>query len=562
MSRIGWGCPSLIGVLFAFSLLLVAGLRPIVAETADSQTAASVEGTAASAIRSASTPTTDRPEWHIAVRIDELLAADWARDGIAPAPDATDAEFLRRASLDLTGVIPTVGEARVFLADADPHKRHKLIDRLLASSLHADHLATTWRGMMVPRGASVDGFDGQAGLQKWLRAEFVKNERYDQMVADLLVATGVAQDGPGLFFTAFDLKPEELAANTARVFLGIQIECAQCHDHPFDQWKQQDFWGYAAFFARLSRGGDNPGARSMMQLVDKREGEVTLPGSSVAVPPRYPRGEAPAEGETGTRRMQLGIWMVSRDNPFLARAAVNRAWALLFGRGLVEPVDDLSERNRPSHPEVFDALAAYFVESGFDLRSLLRVMTATRAYGLSSRSAADDAVPAASCARMPVKSLTPEQFYDSLMRAALMNGPGGAASAGNLDIERQGFVTRLQSQTSSRVEFDAGVAQVLQLLNGPEVTASTNGETSGLLGALAAPVFSDRERIEILFLALLARLPDERELDGALEYLAQHRTRNTADASTDADNAEQSSSQPLGDLMWALINSAEFALNH
>ena len=193
-------------------------------------------------------------------RIDELLAADWATAGIAPAVPADDATFIRRASLDFVGVVPTVGEVRAFLADQDPRKRARLVDRLLASRRHAEHLATTWRHMMVPRGGGVDGVAGQAGLQNWLRGQFAKNVRYDQLVADLLVATGASQEGPGLFYTAYDLKPEELAANTARIFLGVQLECAQCHDHPFDRWTQREFWGYAAFFcasgvAVTCRGG-------------------------------------------------------------------------------------------------------------------------------------------------------------------------------------------------------------------------------------------------------------------------------------------------------------------
>ena len=487
----------------------------------------------------------------MAARIDELLAASWSREGIEPAPLAGDAEFLRRVSLDLIGVIPTVAEARQFLADGDPQKRARLVDRLLDSQLHADHLATTWRNMMVPRGGTIDGFDGQAGLQIWLRAQFLKNVRYDQMVADLLVATGAAREGPGLFFTAFDLKPEELAGNTARVFLGVQIECAQCHDHPFDKWTQQDFWGYAAFFARLGRMGDNRPGRAM-QLIDKQDGEVTLPGTATVVPPRYPRGESPAPDEVGSRRMQLGIWMVSRDNPFLAPAAVNRVWAHLFGRGLVEPVDDLGDHNSASHPQLFVELAAYFVDTGYDLRQLLRTLASTRAYALSSTATNDESFRPNLFARQPVKALAPEQFYDSLLRATLADGNGGdrRGSAAGFDERRQAFVAKMQSQVHSRLDYDAGIAQVLQLVNGSEVATATEGSASGLLAALDAPLFNDAERVEILFLATLARLPDETEAARALRHLAE------------ATSANGQSTAALGDILWALLNGAEFGLNH
>lgn len=485
----------------------------------------------------------------MAERIDECLAASWAAEGVEPAPAADDAEFMRRVYLDLVGVIPTVAEARSFLDDADTTKRRKLIDRLLGSHLRVEHLATTWRNMLVPRGSAVDGVDGMAGLQNWLRAQFAKNARYDQMVADLMVATGAAQDGPGLFYTAFDLKPEELAANTARVFLGIQIECAQCHDHPFDRWTQRDFWGYAAFFARLARPNANEPGRTM-RLVDRPTGEVMLPNTQNVVLPKYPRGDESDTRETGTRRMQLGIWMVSRDNPFVHRAAVNRVWALLFGRGLVEPVDDLGDHNRPSHPQLFDELAAYFADTDYDLRHLLRTLTLTKAYQLTSQVTDDDSPRPELFARMPVKALSAEQLYDCLVRAGLL---GSAKSedrrSGSFDVGRQAFVAKMQSQARSRLDYDAGVAQVLLLVNGPEVAASTGAAASGLLAALEAPVFSPPERIEIVFLATVSRRPSAEEMARCVAHLAQG---ESADAAREA----------LADILWALVNSAEFSLNH
>jgi len=508
----------------------------------------------------------DRDSPRMTARIDELLAAAWAKDHVEPAGSADDAEFLRRVSLDLSGVIPSVAEARAFLEDSDPQKRSRLIDRLVSSQLYAEHMATTWRNMLVPRGAAVDGFDGQAGLQTWLQTQFERNRRYDRMVADLLVATGAGQQGPALFYTAFELKPEELAANTARVFLGIQLECAQCHDHPFDRWTQGDFWGYAAFFARLERSGNDRPGRAM-RLVDKRDGEVMLPGTKTVVAPRYPRGQVVDADDNGTRRMQLGIWMVSRENPFLARTAVNRLWAHMFGRGLVEPVDDLSERNPPTHPELLDELAAYFVETGFDVRNLLRTLANTRAYQLTSRTtpgehragqlvnATGDVAgpPLESLARMPLRTLTAEQFYDSLVRAALSRPADstmyGPASPGNFNAVRQQFVAKLQSQRRSPLDYDLGVVQVLLLMNGPEVSAATGRSTSGLVAALEAPIFSDQERIEAMFLATLTRLPSDDELTRCLQLLSP------------ATMPEQRK-QALGDIFWSLANSAEFTFNH
>ena len=228
-----------------------------------------------------------------------------------------------------------------------------------------------------------------------------------------------------------------------------------------------------------------------MRLVDKSDGDVMLPGSQKIVLPLYPRGDRPSADEVGSRRMQLGIWMVSRDNPFLARAAVNRAWAFMFGRGLVEPVDDIGDHNRASQPQLFDELAAWFVDSGFDLRNLLRMLASTRAYQLSSRIAGEETPRPEFFARMPVKALTPEQFYDSLARLAgglvgrRLDGRGGRIEDFRWSRRAPpGLRGQDASPAHCALEYDAGVAQVLLLLNGDEVLAATGDATSGLLTAL------------------------------------------------------------------------------
>jgi len=284
-------------------------------------------------------------------RIDELLDARIRLAGYSPAAQSSDEEFLRRVHLDLAGVIPRVAEAREFLADTGPDKRSRLIDKLLASPAHATHLANTWRTILLPGAINPEQINNVVGVHNWLRHRFSENLRYDNFVAELLVASDGGEAGPALYYTSLDLAPEKLASSTARIFLGLQIECAQCHDHPFDHWKQRDFWGYAAFFARL-RQPDMTGnaVRGRARVIDRDEGDVKLPNTEDVVLPQYPSGNSPAQNELGTRREQLAIWMASRSNPYLARAGVNRAWWHLFGRGLVEPVDDLGRHNTPSHP--------------------------------------------------------------------------------------------------------------------------------------------------------------------------------------------------------------------
>lgn len=497
------------------------------------------------------------PGWRdikvMTARVDERLAARWKEAGVAPAALADDSEFIRRVYLDLTGVIPPVAEVRAFLRDASPQKRERLIEQLLASPAHATHLATTWRNIMLPAGFETGDLNSVLGVQNWVRDRFAENMRYDRIVSELLVATGGRESGPALFYTALDLKPEELAANTARIFLGVQIQCAQCHDHPYDHWSQSDFWGYAAFFAQLQRNQRQRDGMMNVTLIDNNEGDVKLPDTDTIIPPRYPEGTLADPGDGGYRRQQLAIWMASRDNPYLARALVNRVWSHLFGRGIVEPVDDLGPRNQPSHPEILDELTDYFIDTGFDVRQLYRTLANTDAYQLSSQADSENAPPPELFARMMVKSLTAEQLYDSLSQAALRNTVGmgmeGASSNRLFDSQRQEFLARMQTSHRSAAEFDAGLPQALMLMNGALMVEATDNSKSRMLTALSAPWFDDAQRIETLFLAALARFPREEEREQFLTYVQRGGVGNDR-------------GQALGDVFWALLNSAEFALNH
>ena len=484
----------------------------------------------------------------ITTRVDELLAGGWRAASVSPGAGADDAEFLRRVSLDLTGVIPRVADAREFLSDTRPDKRELLVEQLLRSPMHAAHLANAWRRMLLPGELSDQQAAGAAGFQAWLREQFAANLRYDNLVAELLVTKGGAeQTGPALFYTSLELKPEEVAANTSRIFLGVQIECAQCHDHPFDRWTKQDFWGYAAFFARLE---SKPGRQaSMLQLVDAPTGELKYPETDLVVLPKYLDASAANENEDSSRRRQLAIWLVSRDNPFFAKAAVNRVWAQMFGRGLTEPVDDFSERNPPSHPELLNELADYFIETGFDLRSLYAALANTQAYQLSSQSDHVDERAPELFAGMAIKSLTPEQLYDSLLQATQQRQRISVTSMGPADPRRAEFLARFESPGQAASEFEAGIPQALAMMNGPLVATATQPDQGWLLTALEAPLLSDDDRVETLFLATLSRLPSQDEKTAIAPYLA------AAETSADRQRA-------LGDILWSLLNSAEFMLNH
>jgi len=484
-------------------------------------------------------------------QIDELLLARIGRAGESAAPLSDDAEFLRRVYLDLSGQVPSVSAARDFLDDEDQGKRAKLVDRLLSSPKTFDHLAEVWRNAMLPMNPSPQLLRNSSGFHAWLRKRFSDNLRYDRIVSDLIAANGTANDGPALFFTALELEPKKLASATSRIFLGLQLECAECHDHPFDDWKQEEFWGYAAFFARLPKSDGMMQNLSSLRLVDRADGEVTLPDSEQVVLPKFPGGRKVGTSEAGTRRQQLSIWMSSRENPYVARAAVNRVWALLFGRGLVDPVDDLGAHNPASHPELLELLTDYFIETDYDLRNLVRTLCGTHAYQRTSRVDASNVPSRDLFLAMAVKVLSAEQVYDSLrstlsqtteaMQPELVNFAQG------IDLRREQFIAQMMGRSASVEEYDRGLQQALRLMNGNEIEGATNIEQSPLLISLRAPFFTDTQRIDILYLATLSRYPSDAERQRTEEFL---------------QDTEDSAEKSRADVLWALLNSAEFALNH
>lgn len=521
---------------------------------------------------SSASPTILAETMEMAAKIDQLIEARLDEAGWQPAPQCSDEVFLRRVSLDLTGVLPTVSEARSFLKDDRPDKRSRLVERLLQSPAHPTHMASMWRNIMLPRGFDRAQLNNAAGLQNWLRNQFVKNLRYDNLVAEFLVATGDGTSGPALYYTSLELAPDKLAASSARIFLGLQIQCAQCHDHPDEDWSQRDFWGYAAFFSQLPR----PDGMLNADVVDLPSGEVTLPDTEEVVAPQFPDGTALPADALGSRRAQLAIWMASRDNPYLPRAAVNTTWAQLFGRGIVNPVDDMGNNNPPSHPELLDELTAYFTRNQFDLRLLIRTLVLTRAYQRSSQlpavkarsgnapegdegpvASATGPIPAELFGRMLVKSLNSEQLYDCVTRAAgteslPSDGDGGPLGPlvnrrdPFLAPRRLNFVSRMHRQTRDATQYQAGLPHALLLMNGPEIQAATSPAQSRLLRGLQAPWFTNEQRVETLFLATLTRFPTGAERQAVVDMLQK----------------SGDTQQVLADTLWALLNSAEFSLNH
>jgi hypothetical protein len=512
----------------------------------------------------------------LAGRIDRLVAARWAGAGVQPAPAADDAEFLRRVYLDLAGRIPSVAEAREFLDDKAPDKRARLIERLLTGSRYATHWTNVWRALLLPESdANIQSRLLAPGFENWLRKQLAKNAPYDEMVRELLTtpvgpqslqfarAGGVADANAGAFYVAKELKPENVAAATSRLFLGVRLECAQCHNHPFASWKREQFWGYAAFFAGMQRQGNGDFVQPGREVTDRRE--LTIPGTEKVVQAKFLDGTEPQWKPRASARETLADWMTAADNPYFARAAVNRLWGYFFGTGLIDPVDDMVGSERvPSHPELLDELAREFAAHHFDLKFLIRAITSSKAYQLTSARTDPSQDEPQLFARMAVKGLTAEQLFDSLAQATgyqetqtnasprvVILGGGGA---------RQEFLTKFGNRSDKVTEVQTSILQALALMNGRLVADATSLERSESLAAIAdAPFLDTRGRIQTLYLATLGREPRPKELARFVSYVES--------GGADGQNApaaerEKNGKQALADVFWVLLNSGEFILNH
>jgi hypothetical protein len=480
----------------------------------------------------------------LAAQIDRLVDSRLAAEGVRPAGPADDAEFLRRVTLDLHGVVPTTGQAVRFLEDPDPAKRAKLIDALLADPRYGEHLADVWRGYLVSPLADDYRVRGDR-LREWLAGRF-NAAKWDRIATEILTATGKLDENPAVIYLIEGRLPRtvpDLTDLASRYFLGVRLNCAQCHDHPFVKWKQQDFWGMAAFFTQVQTPGKpkqvyNVGVKDYPEhtLASLQAGGA-LDGYA-ARPPTFLGGAEWKADKGTTNRAALAAWLVAPDNPYFARAMANRTWWRLFGRGIVNPVDDMHAANPPSHPELLDLLAKRFAASGFDLKLLTRAMVSTRAYQRTSRP--DDVADkqAALFGRMGVKVLSAGQLYDSL---AAVLGPPARGRGVDPRFEFTQFFS--DDGDPDPTAYRRGIPHLLRQMNSGQFA----GRTVDALAAKAAGRGRAADDVAgDLFLAVLSRRPtaDERRL---------FREHTAKAESLDAAARE---------LAWALLMTSEFSLNH
>jgi hypothetical protein len=500
----------------------------------------------------------------LAARIDQRIADGLKARNVVAAPVASDEEFVRRIYLDLAGRIPRVSEVRAFLDERRSDKRRQLIEKLMDGANYINHFANVWRALLLPQNNNqqVQFLAGQ--IEQWSRTQVRQNTPYDKMVRSLITTPlafrGAVRFNPGnsgidpgviAFFQANELKADNIAAATSRLFLGVKIECAQCHDHPFAKWTRKQFWEYTAFFAGIKPQQVNAGVFSPA-TDDTKVHEITIPGSEKTVKAKFLDGSEPQWSDETTTRAVLAEWMTRPENPFFARAAVNRLWEHFFGIGLVDPSDDFREENPASHPELLDDLARGFIDHKFDLRFLIRAVTASQTYQRGGTMTHNSQEDLRSFAHMPLKGLTPEQVFDSLATAVGYRGDVRAPMGFGFRINspRGDILTRFANPVDRRTEYQTSILQALALMNGRFVADATSLQRSETLAAVVDSPFMDtRQKLDTLYLSALGRHMRGSEAARLIPYVA------SGGPSRNPDRA-------LADVFWVLLNSSEFILNH
>jgi hypothetical protein len=481
--------------------------------------------------------------------LDSEFGGIWERGGLEVAR-CDDGAFLRRVYLDLVGRIPSVAEAREFLADDASDKRSRIVDQLLTddkvsarnSEYHAEHFARLWRRIMLPPGAP-NVFMGRQ-FEPWLVAQFRENVPYDELARRLVTARGAEDAQASAYYAAVGGTPESYADAFTRVFLGVQIGCAQCHDHPFADWKQSDFWGVAAFFSGTSQENGQPFTGGALE----ERHVTTITHEEVEYAARFLGGDAAEVPPSRLPREVLAEWMTSRSNRRFAATAVNRIWQHLYGRGLAPEVDNIDAAGGGDEGRLLEELSQRFADSGYDLRWLISGICRSRVYQAPAAGPGDSETSSLA-GRRPLKSLTPEQTFDSLEQSLMLPVTRTNSDSARHNGMRDQIVARLdESAGGSPENYAAGIPQALLLMHGRLTDEATRPDRSRTLrGVIAAPFLDAGEKIDALFLATVTRWPTAQEQ----AFMRAHVER----AATDEDR-----SHAYSEVFWALLNSPEFAL--
>ncbi len=491
--------------------------------------------------------------------------------GLPPSKLVDDASFLRRVTLDIAGRIPTQTETEAFLADSHNNKRAAKIDALLDSPEYADWFANKWSAVLRNKRAQDTYARGTYAFHDWIRTSFAENKPFDQFVGEIVTASGEIGHNPATAWYRSVTDSKEQMQDVAQVFLGIRMQCAQCHHHPYEKWSQDDYYGFTAFFSTLQK---KPGHQPDEQIVfhKRKDAASQNPNTKEVLKPTPLGGEAFAIPAEEDPRLALADWMRDRENPYFAKMLVNRYWKHFFGRGIVEPEDDMRVTNPATHPELIEDLAEYFVVSGYDLKDLIRVICNSHTYQLSAEPNGYNTNDRQNYSRYYPRRLPAEVLLDAINDVAMtterFNGqePGTRAIAlpddrYNKDVYFLSVFGRPEMDSACECErtLDANLAQSLHLINSTTIQSKltdSGGRAAKLAGKPDAP---DEARIRELYLNAFSREPNVEELGTAVAHLETKRKRAIEDEAVSEAQAER---EAFEDILWALVNTKEFLFNH
>lgn len=505
-------------------------------------------------------------------KIDNHLAKVAKTAKVSPAARAEDHIFFRRLNLDLGGRIPDILNIQDFLEDDSADKRWVWVDKLLDGDEHPRHFANVWRNIILGQQTNQQAQFLMPQFELWLKEKIAQNLTLDNTVNQLLTSNGNGnpnqpfngqmQPGgsPQLFFVAAENKAENLAGATSRVFLGVKIECAQCHAHPFAKWKQDQFWEFAAFYSNAPQNIRRPGLQVPQKVENFVPGrQILIPGTDKVVKAKFLTGKEPTNWDTGGgSRKILADWVTSPENPYFAKAMADHIWAYLMGVSLLEPIMEPSDDSPITHGELLNDLAKGLLDNKFDAKFLIRAIVHSDAYQRASGGAKlADKEDYQLFVRMPIRALSPEQIYDSIWMATACGEKQKELSFNpnqfnpNQQLSMRGQFLAMFANQDRRHEPQTSILQALFLMNGKALAAKTKVENNADLRALANPKIDGghRGRITSLYRLVLSRPPRESDFERLVPYLEKGgATGNLGDA--------------LSDVYWALLNSSEFLLNH
>lgn len=519
--------------------------------------------------------------------LDAMIEKGLAAAKTPVSPLTTDEEFVRRAYLDLTGKLPSIEEVRTFVTSKEKDRRAKLVDKLLGSTAYAENWARYWRDVVFYRAPNANPrLVGYPVLEDWLAEQFAKNRPWDEIAGEIITATGTNDvDGATAFTVAQEGQPVELAGEVSRIFMGVQIHCAQCHDHPSDVWKRQQFHEFAAFFSGIQsrrNGQTQPPTYAVRNLPNAPKytmPDLKDPSKSIPITPKFFLGDAkpvPTSLKAEQRRTLVASYVTGQDNPWFAKAFVNRVWYSLMGEAFYNPIDDLGPTRTANSPEVIEALASQWQQGGYDIKWLFRTIMNTKAYQRESRSTNTAAGRTPFASNCPSR-LRSDQIFDALAHAldlspenmvparaarrmAAAKAAKGQAEKGKdekADPKADAAFRKNAARNGPRFQFNSTfgvdpslsnddvlgtIPQALFMMNSPIINRSVQANPTTMLGELLASTPDNKTALDALYLKVLARRPNAKEVVVCGKYLDTVGNRREA----------------FEDILWSLVNSTEF----